>query len=73
MTNPDYKKKYDELLAQGYSEGDAAFAAADQQFGVAEFRKMREDLPANQELLKNETRINEWKAKYGDKDGGATE
>lgn len=72
MTNPDYKAKYEALLEKGYSEGDAAFLAADQQFGAKEFRAMRDALPANQELLKTEQRINEWKAKYGSRDG-ATE
>lgn len=73
MKDPGYKAKYDALIKDGYSEGDAAFIAADQHFGAEKFQAMRDQLPANQELLKTEKRVNDWKAKYGDRDGGASE
>jgi phosphatidylserine/phosphatidylglycerophosphate/cardiolipin synthase-like enzyme len=71
MQDPGYKAKYDEMLKKGYSEGDAAFLAADQHFGAEKFQAMRDQLPANQELLQTEQRVNTWKAKYGDRDGAS--
>jgi hypothetical protein len=68
MKDADYKAKYDALFAKGYSEGDSAIMAAEQHFGVKEFRAMRENLPSNQELIKAEKRIADWKAKYGDRE-----
>ena len=68
MSNPEYKGHYDALIAKGYSEGDSALLAADKHFGAKEFRKMRDDLPTNQELIKLEKTVNAWKAKYGDKE-----
>lgn len=64
LQDADYKKKYDAMLAKGYSEGDSAILAAEQHFGKAEFRQMRDQLPSNLELLKDEKRIESWKAKY---------
>lgn len=67
MADPDYKSKYDALVEKGYSEGDAALLAAEQRFGAEKFRAMRDELPSNQELLKEEAKIEAWKKKYGDK------
>lgn len=68
MADADYKAKYDALIEKGYSEGDSAILAAEQKFGVEKFRQMRDELPANQELLKEEAKIEAWKKKYGPKD-----
>ncbi len=67
LADPGYKTKYDELMAKGYSEGDAALLAADAHFGAEKFREMRDQLPSNQALLKEERVINAWKAKSGAK------
>lgn len=65
MQDPSYKAKYDALFAQGFSEGDSALLAAEQHFGSKEFRAMRDELPSNQELLRFEKQIKDWKAKQG--------
>jgi hypothetical protein len=66
--DPKFQARFEEYLAKGYSQGDSAFKAAEDVFGKEKFRADREALPANQELLKTEKRVADWKAKYGDRD-----
>lgn len=65
-SDPKFKAKYESYLAQGYSEGDSAFKAADDVYGKEKFRADRDALPANQEILRREKQVATWKAKYGD-------
>jgi hypothetical protein len=70
LKDPQYKARYDALLEKGYSEGDAAFLAAEEHFGSKEFRAMREQLASNQQLLDTERRVNDWKSKHGGSSSG---
>lgn len=63
---PEIAARRDELLAEGYSEGDSILNAASEVLGHKEFLKMRSDLPANKELETLKSKVHRWKEKYGE-------
>lgn len=65
LERSDIKERRDALMADGYSEGDAALKACDEILGHEEFLKMRQDLPAHKEMYALKDKVAKWKAKYG--------
>ena len=65
VERPDIKARREELLADGYSEGDAALKACDDILGHEEFLKMRQDLDSHKELYKLKDDVAAWKEKWG--------
>ena len=66
LQRDDVRERRDQLLADDYSEGDAALKACDEVLGHEEFLKMRHDLPAHKELYEDRDRVHRWKEKYGE-------
>lgn len=67
LEKSEIRGRRDELLAAGYSEGDAALKAADEILGHEEFLKVRHELPAHKELEQMKAEVTQWKEKYGSK------
>jgi phospholipase D-like protein len=63
--NADVKARHDELLANGYSEGDSMLKAAEEVLGRESFLKMKHDLPAHKELDQMKSKVERWKERYG--------
>ena len=59
--NADVKARRDELLANGYSEGDSALKAAEEVLGREKFLKMKHDLPGHKNLDKMKSKVERWK------------
>lgn len=66
LTKPEVGARRDQLLAAGYSEGDAAIKACSEVLGHQEFLKLQSDLPSNQDLSQLKSKVSRWKEKYGD-------
>ena len=66
LQRDDVRERRDQLMADDYSEGDAALKACDEILGHEEFLKMRQDLPAHKELYEERDRVFKWKEKYGE-------
>jgi hypothetical protein len=63
--NSDVLARRDALLADGYSEGDAALKAAEEVLGHDEFLKMKHDLPGHKNLDEMKSKVEKWKERYG--------
>ena len=57
----DVKSRRDELVAEGYSNGDAALKAVNQVVGEESFRKMTSEMPTSVELDRIQSRVAAWK------------
>lgn len=66
LEREDVLSRRDQLLADGYSEGDAALKACDEVLGHEEFLKMRHELPGHKKLYELRDKVNAWKEKYGE-------
>ena len=63
MEKTEVSQRRDELLAEGYSDGDAALMAVDQVIGKEEFQAMADELPTSIELDQLAKRVESWKSK----------
>lgn len=62
MERDDVSSRRDQLVADGYSDGDAMLMAVDQVVGEKEFDKMTAELPTSIELDRLNERVESWKA-----------
>jgi phosphatidylserine/phosphatidylglycerophosphate/cardiolipin synthase-like enzyme len=61
MERDDVAARRDELIAEGYSDGNASLMAAEQVLGKDKFDEMKADLPSSIELERAANRLEEWK------------
>lgn len=59
----DVNAKKEELVSQGYADGDAMLMAADSVLGREELSKMTSELPSSIELERLQSKVERWKAK----------
>jgi hypothetical protein len=60
---PEVTAKKDELIAQGYADGDAILMAAHTVVGKEEMTKLISSLPSSVELARLHAKVERWKAK----------
>lgn len=61
MKRDDVSARSEQLLAEGYSDGDAMLMAVDQVVGQNEFNRLAAELPTTIELERLESKVAKWK------------